>query len=219
MLNADLFAHLQWSVECLKRLETLPSDCRELDLKIDLLNLVRDVAIILNNPSEDAWQITVDAEDIAERMLGIEEEYLWALLERIRESQASLLMLLNWKAIQNLLTFLSKKNIHHLILQLIVYLFMVLSEKMEQNACCIPLLSLTSSVFFFLFGAGLTGHSICARCGKSLTNNFLSSTSVWRIATLSFQSLLVSLSVSVSIPASRAISNTYSLSFLFFLIL
>lgn len=86
MLNADLFALLQWSVECLKRLETLPSDCRELDLKIDLLNLVRDVAIVLNNPSEDAWQITVDAEDVAERMSGIEEEYLWALLERIRES-------------------------------------------------------------------------------------------------------------------------------------
>lgn len=84
MTNNALFELLLWATESLKRIEFLPQDCYELDLKIDLLNLVSDVAQALNNPGADVWPITEEAEDIAQRLLVSEEEFMNLLIEKVR---------------------------------------------------------------------------------------------------------------------------------------
>ncbi|CAH3662623.1 hypothetical protein VBJ04_11000 [Enterobacter hormaechei] len=82
--DSALFSLLEWAVASLKKVENLPEqDCFELDLKVDLINIIRDCATAMNNPTFDEVEIMQDATDVAERLGELDEIFVEGLWEKM----------------------------------------------------------------------------------------------------------------------------------------
>lgn len=77
-----LFALMEWAVASLKRLEYEEQDTWELDLRVDLLNLIRDIAIALNNASRDEWEVFEEAQDIADRLGEADSSFVYNVMTK-----------------------------------------------------------------------------------------------------------------------------------------
>ena len=79
-----LFSLMEWAMSSLRRLDHHhEQDIFEQDLRVDLLNLLRDTADVLNNPSKNSYELVDDAMDIAERMEEVDANVISNIAARL----------------------------------------------------------------------------------------------------------------------------------------
>lgn len=83
-VDKAIFQLMQWAVETLNKIVSLEDpDVIDLDMKVDLLNVVRDLANCLNNPEADETEALETAQEVADQLGDVDAQYVNTLLVRI----------------------------------------------------------------------------------------------------------------------------------------